>query len=171
MLAGYFLPWIHESPIGAFVSFFYPVLTNSVLLLVFYKLAGMRLKSTDVIILVLLGLWIADWIGFGLAILTHRVEVLSLYFATGDGRFLSDVSVVSIQIAGTYITGRHLDNMLLAIASIPGGILLGYISTFAFHEINRTIKVASIIYWVALNFMATLVLMEMSLCGFAPYLC
>jgi len=167
VLADFFLPWPHPSPFGAFLSFFYPLVTNTLVLVSFSYLTGTRLKEKTTVVLVILALWVLNWASFGLAVLVCRTEEILLWKMAGDPRVLYELSQISV----FGIPGKIVSKIFLPIGSIPGSIVMGYVSSFAFNESKRE---QLIIYWIALNFAATFIVLEMAerfFCGHPPYRC
>lgn len=65
---------------------------------------------------------------------------------------------------------RH-GSELIALGGILGGAILGYVSSFAFIEVNRKHLIAT---WIATNSISMLLigsLLVSRFCGFPPYMC
>ncbi|AIY90995.1 hypothetical protein GACE_1970 [Geoglobus acetivorans] len=109
-------------------------------------------------------LWLLNLAGFGLAVFVYRVESILLWKLTGDYRVMSDM--VKITVLG--VSGKTVSNLLFSLASIPGSVLMGYTSCYAYLQADKK-KV--IVYWILINFLVTYAVVSRGFCGYAPWKC
>ncbi|WP_456329464.1 hypothetical protein [Archaeoglobus sp.] len=161
MLADFLLPWILGLP---FSSLFYSLISSALALIAFSLFSNTKLASKDRVLLVILAIWFLNLVGFELAIIMFRAEILLLYKFTGNYGVIGDIN----KIAFWGISGKVLNNILFSAASIPGSILMSYVSCYAYQQPNRK-KV--IIYWILINFAVTFIVISRGFCGYSPWKC
>lgn len=161
MLAGFLLPWVFGTP---FSSLIYSLITNTLALIAFPQFSRIRLAGKDKILLVIFVLWFLNLIGLILAIFVFRIETLLLWKFTGDYRIMNDITKITF----LGISGKTLSNVLFSVASFPGGILMGYVSCYAYQQPDKK-KV--IVYWVLINFAITFIVISRGFCGYSPWKC
>jgi len=165
------LPFLPSSNLGALLSFImYSFVSNVLMLASFSLIAKLKLKRKIIWILnISILLIFLDVASFVFHIPVYRLQEILMWKLTGDYRVMYELSKLNF----LSISGETLTHIFTAIATIPGSILMGYVSSFAFESPTRVLR-ENIIYWLVLNAITCFYVLQLAgvyFCGFTPWQC